>query len=637
MSIDFSTLNDKQVEAVQWNDGPLLVLAGPGSGKTRVLTYRIARLLNDSSGERFRILGVTFTNKAAAEMRTRLECLLKSGKERALLTTFHSLAAEILRQHGHHIGLRPDFTILVEQADRESVATEAMKSLSDDVADTISGAANALPVIDKMLAECSNPNELADRLSGHKHKEFLSQLFNAYRAELVKGNHLDFASLIGMAVQLLEERPAIAKQFQRVYRFVCVDEFQDTNETQFRLLCSLVPAERPNLFVVADDDQLIYQWNGANPKRLQELLKRFSMGMVQLPENYRCPPAVIELANNLIIHNLDRSVGKERLKAHKVSTTDSHLRVFHFGDFSQEVAWVVSELKQTSPEGRNHCVVLGRSKKLLDAVIAECIQKSVPACLAVRKSQFISAPVSWLHAALRLANARQDREQLRKVCKAFYSLAGNNIRVEDVVAASSFQNGDYLRSWLEASLGQETVSAPTRAFLEQTKSTLLERVDHWAFIEAAFSWFEALQNHSTAVDTAFDEYQEEKEVWNLLQQEVIQQYGKAEVSLHSLLQEFDLRSKETPPPKDAVRCLTIHSSKGLEFKRVYLIGLVEDQLPSWAATKKGDDSFEMREERRNCFVAITRAEEALTITYSARYFGYGKSPSRFLSEMGITV
>ncbi len=209
--------------------------------------------------------------------------------------------------------------------------------------------------------------------------------------------------------------------------------------------------------------------------------------------------------------------------------------------------------------------------------------------------------------------------------------------MEDVVAASSFQSGDYLRGWLEAVLSQETVSALSRAFLEQTKSTLLERIDHWAFIDSTFAWFDALQIHHTTDDTVFDEYKEEREVWKLLQQEVIQQYGKSEVSLHSLLQEFDLRSKEAPVPKDAVRCLTIHSSKGLEFKRVYLIGLVEDQLPSWAATRKGDDSFEMREERRNCFVEFTRAVEALTITYSDRYFGYLKAPSRFLTEMGIAV
>ncbi|CAG0986094.1 partial ATP-dependent DNA helicase PcrA, partial [Anaerolineae bacterium] len=191
MSMDMTTLNENQLQAVQWNEGPLLVLAGPGSGKTRVLTYRIARLLDGSAGERFKILGVTFTNKAAAEMRTRLEALVNTGKERALLTTFHSFAAEILRQHGHHIGLRPDFVILVEEADRESVVTEAMKSLSEEIADTIPSALNALPVIDKMMAECVNEKELRERFGEDRHAAFLIQLFEAYRSKLIQGNHLD--------------------------------------------------------------------------------------------------------------------------------------------------------------------------------------------------------------------------------------------------------------------------------------------------------------------------------------------------------------------------------------------------------------------------------------------------------------
>ena len=637
MSVDLTTLNENQLRAVLWNEGPLLVLAGPGSGKTRVLTYRIARLLADSTGERFKILGITFTNRAAGEMRTRLEALSQAEKGRGLLTTFHSFAAEVLRQHGHHIGLRPDFTILVEQADRETVASDAMKSLSKDVVDTIPHAANALPVLDKLLAECATSEELTQRVKEHRHRQFLTELFTAYRAQLIRGNQLDFASLIGLAVQLLEERPAIAKQFQKVYRYVCVDEFQDTNGTQYRLLRAIIPETRPNLFVVADDDQIIYQWNGADPKRLQELRDRYAMETVQLPENYRCPPAVIELANNLIAHNLDRSLGKEQLRAHKISTSDTHLRIFKFADFDQEASWIASELKQTPVPLRTECVVLGRNKKLLDGIIAECAKQGVPAFIAVRKSQFISAPISWLHAALRLANARQDKEQLRRLCKAFYSLEGINLRVEDVVAASSFHNGDYLRGWLNAALTQGAVSAVTRTLLEEMRGTLVDRVDHWAFIEDAFKWFEALQSQPSVIDNAFNEYKEEKDVWSLLQNEVVQQYGKAEVSLHSLLQEFDLRSKEPPPPNDAVRCLTIHSSKGLEFKQVYLIGLVEDQLPSWAAVKKGDDSLEMHEERRNCFVAITRTEEALTITYAGRYFGYPKKPSRFLTEMGITA
>ena len=637
MNINLTTLNENQLQAVEWGEGPLLVLAGPGSGKTRVLTYRIARLLQESTGERFKILGITFTNKASAEMRTRLEELLKSGKERALLTTFHSFAAEILRQHGHHIGLRPDFTILVETADREKVAQEAMDSLSNDVVESIPDVANLLPIIDRLMSQYANIEEVKVGTAEHPHKKFLTELFEMYRIRLIQGNHLDFASLIGLAVQLLEERPAIARQYQRVYRFVCVDEFQDTNETQFRLLCAIVPIEKANLFAVADDDQLIYQWNGANPKRLQELRELFSLETLQLPENYRCPPSVIELANNLITHNSDRSIDKKKLIAHKLPTDEAALRVYHFPDFNDEVAWVVSELKNATPEVRNDCVVLGRSKKLLDAVIAECSKRSVPAYLAVRKSQFISSPVTLLHAVLRLANARQDREQLRKVCKAFYSLEGNDLRVEDIVAASSFHNGDYLRSWIEVALELPTISGSSKGFLEQMKKTLLERIDHWVFIKSAFEWFDTLQSESALADTVFNEYEEEKLVWELLQQEVIQQYGKSEVSLHSLLQEFDLRSKEPPPPKNAVRCLTIHSSKGLEFKQVYLIGLVEEQLPSWAAVKKGSDSLEIREERRNCFVAITRAEDRLTITFSKRYFGYAKQPSRFLTEMGIKI
>src|SRR6266498_755023 len=637
MSIELSTLNQNQLRAVEWKNGPLLVMAGPGSGKTRVLTYRIARLLEESANERFKLLAVTFTNKAASEMRMRVEALVRSAKGRALLTTFHSFAAVILRQHGHHLGLRPDFTLLVNQADREAVLKDALARLPNELAETIPDSRNALPILDKLTSECVDAEEVRQGLREHKHAEFLTRLFAAYHARLIEANQLDFGSLIGMTVKLLEERSAIARQIQRIYRYVCVDEFQDTNAIQFRMLLCLVPNERPNLFVVADDDQIIYQWNGANPKRLEELRQRFSMEVVQLPENYRCPPAVIEIANNLIRHNIDRSAGKEKLTAHKPSTTDSQLRVLHFADSDKEAAWVASELKTAPPEIRSESVVLARTKKLLDHFMQECGRQSVPAYFATRKSEFMSPPLVWMHAALRLANARQDREQLRRLCKAFFTLEGNDIRVDDVVAASSFHNGDYLRTWLHIAIAEETVSRVTKDFLQRARETLLERSDHWSFIEAAFTWFDSLKAKGTVTESAFDDYHQEKQVWQALQQDIIGQYGRDEITLHSLLQQLDLRSKEAPPPPNAVRCLTIHSAKGLEFKRVYLIGVVEEQLPSWAATKKGDDSLEMREERRNCFVAITRAEEALTITYASQYFGYPKKPSRFLAEMGIAA
>ena len=317
MTIDLSTLNESQQDAVKWQDGPLLVVAGPGSGKTRVLTYRVARLIDESPAARFRIIGVTFTNKAAAEMRSRIDALLSEGRDRATLTTFHSFAAEILRQHGSHVGLKPDFGIISEQADREAVLTDAIKIVSKEEDDFEPKAAQLLPTINRMQDECVLPDEALKWLGVQPHAKKVAAIYAEYRACLIQANLMDFGSLLAIAVDLLEKKPAIAKQIRRIYSYVCVDECQDTNSAQYRLLIQLVREAKPNLFVVADDDQLIYQWNGASPKRLEDLRNRFEMQVIQLPENYRCPPEVIELANNLIHHNADRAADKKPLSAHK--------------------------------------------------------------------------------------------------------------------------------------------------------------------------------------------------------------------------------------------------------------------------------------------------------------------------------
>lgn len=170
------------------------------------------------------------------------------------------------------------------------------------------------------------------------------------------------------------------------------------------------------------------------------------------------------------------------------------------------------------------------------------------------------------------------------------------------------------------------------------RSALVDRMDYWNFVDAAHAWFNVVEaNPGSAEESAFNDFQDELEIWNSLKTEIRQQHDLKEMSLHQYLQELDLRAKEKPAPNDSVRCLTIAGSKGLEFKHVYLIGLAEDELPSFYAKKKGDNSDEMREERRNCFVAITRAEETLTITFAERYSGYPKKPSRFLGEMGYEV
>ena len=279
--VDLSSLNANQLEAVSWNDGPLLVLAGPGSGKTRVLTYRIARIVEDSAGKTFRILGLTFTNRAASEMRTRVEDLVPNARNRILLTTFHSFCVDLLRQHGHHIGLRPDFTILPQTVDREAVLDEAIEVVRRNHTDASYRGEQLLPMVNQLLDNCISPDDVLDELSNRNVENALAiaAIYSTYRRLMIEDNQLDFGCLIAEALGLLESNPNVRRLISRVYPYVCVDEFQDTNLAQYRILANLVNPDTKNLFVVADDDQIIYQWNGADPKRLHALRTDFGVAV----------------------------------------------------------------------------------------------------------------------------------------------------------------------------------------------------------------------------------------------------------------------------------------------------------------------------------------------------------------------
>jgi DNA helicase-2/ATP-dependent DNA helicase PcrA len=621
-NIESFGLNESQRRAVLWETGPVLVLAGPGSGKTRVLTCRIARLVAASPGARFRVLGITFTNKAAGEMRQRIDTLLVAGRDRVTLTTFHSFAAEILRQHGSHSGLRPDFGILTEPADREEALSDAIKTVVTDHSDFTPKASHLLPTITRMLDECIPVHEAEAQLGNVRHAKEIARVYKAYRERLIAANQLDFASLLAIAVDLLESKPAIAKQCRRVYTHVCVDECQDTNSAQFRLLVQLVADTTPNLFVVADDDQVLYQWNGASPDRLRELRGRYDMQVIQLPENYRCPPIVIQLANSLIAHNTDRSAEKKPLTARKPTLASDSLFAQRFADFSDELAWIAASISERTPFERKGCVILARRKKLLDEAVSALNSRSVPAYIAVRKNEFQSAPYRFLHSALRLANAPTDKDQLCRMTKAFFDLQGIKIEMQDVIPLASVSHEGYLRVWLQLASQCTEASKASSEFLADTRKSLADRMDYWKFIAASHKWFSQIREcpSGSASQSAFQDFEDEQAIWDSLRVDISQHYDTSELSLYNFLQELDLRAKEKPAPPDAVRCLTIASSKGMEFKHVYVIGLVEDELPGYYARKAGDISDEMREERRNCFVAITRAEESLTLTFSARYF-----------------
>lgn len=579
--VDLSSLNENQLTAVNWNNGPLLVLAGPGAGKTRILTYRIARLLEKTAGKHFRILGLTFTNRAAAEMRRRIEHLVPNAGERTLLTTFHSFSAALLRQHGHHIGLRPDFTILTQPMDRESLLEEAIERTRQGYSEIDYGNEQLLSFVTRLLDRNVAAAHAIAFLQKHhiRNAQLIGTIYRQYRRLMIENNELDFGGLMAEVLRLFQEKSAIKRQIQRIYPYICVDEFQDTNNAQYQILKCLVNPATKNLFVVADDDQIIYQWNGANPEQIQAIQDDFNMAVLQLPKNYRCPPAVIDIANKLIAHNPHRRPNRVALTAHKTCADNESVTLESFASLDEEAQWVATDIARRPKTIHGKCVILARTRRMLENVHQALQKQGVEGYLAIRKDEFVSWPMVWMHAMLRLANARQDRGQLRKICKSFSALEGIHLDSRNILSDASTEEGDYLRAWLRAILQCEQLDPKTKQFLERSVPKLTDTLDFKAFTKESFAWFEQL----TDIDT---EYQDEKQTWHDLVQD-ISGGRQAPVTLHGLLQELDLHSKAAKPAQDAVPCFTIHASKGMEFDHVYLVGLVEEQLPSWHAIRKG--------------------------------------------------
>ena len=619
MKPNLDTLNANQRSAVEWTDGPLLVLAGPGSGKTLVLTLRAARILLDDPEAS--MLALTFTTKAADEMRQRLDALMGGRAERAHLCTFHSFAGDVLRQHGSHVGVQPDFSMLANDEDRIAVLEGVIGKLSCDISALPTDRKNLLFLLDRLFAESYNGESTAPGMT--KTPLWIPPLFKAYCEALQSSNRLDFGALLHFARLLLSSNAGVSRLTRLAWQYVSVDEFQDTNKAQYDLLALLAVGEKPNLFVVADDDQIIYQWNGASPERLLALRSDFDMDVIQLPENFRCPPVIIQLANNLIGFNQTRSEGKQPLVAMKAATDTPALKAEIFNSEEEEAANIPKVITESGwrPED---CAVLARNAKLLNFAANALTKNGLQPYVAKRKTEFESPAVRWLFSILRLANARHDRELLRRVCVAWNDFTGTLIEFEDVEAEAALEGGDFLRAWANAASSRKPTE-PHAQLLMRINNTVVDRIDFLQLLESFWN--------SNYVDDDLEA--EEIATWRELHTSLAREHAPENMTLHLYLQEMDLKSKAPAQFPGSVRCLTVHGAKGMEFKHVFLMGMADEVFPSYQATKKGHESKEMEEERRNCFVAITRAEETLNISWSQSYNGYSKRHSRFLEEMGL--
>ena len=618
MTLNLQSLNSNQCQAVRWQDGPLLVLAGPGSGKTHVLAMRIARILSETPDARFRVLGLTFTTKAADEMRARVAKLLGAESPRARLATFHAFAADVLRLHGSHFGFKPDFRVLARDEERFELLSAAIEE--SDARSHLPPTANGKSIaraIDRLFREgYDGSDRVPERLGALK--PWVRPVCSAYLRLLAESNYLDFGALLVYCLRLFRERPPLAAHYRSVYRFVCVDEYQDTNTVQDQLLRALCPNANANLFVVADDDQTIYQWNGANPRRLDELRDQYQMKTVQLPESYRCPPEVVSLANSLIRHNLGRAANKAPLTSLGTRSAANNVVVHAFENGPEEAAWIARDIKARNC-APSECAVLARSAKLLQFAEQALHSAGLSPYLPQRKPEFESPLLCFIDSALHLGDRPGDTGSLVRLCTAFAKLTGEELSPEDIAAEATLHGGEsLLRAFVDA-------AAPSSADLvTAVRNGLVDRLSHRDFVDRVLEWQDAPCELTT----------QEIGVWKELDRAIRRNFG-GEPTLSQFLQELDMRQKSTPAKADDIQCLTIHLAKGKEFEHVYLMGLAQQQLPSYYAVRDGGRAVE--EERRNCFVAITRARATLTLTYAHQYFGYSKEPSQFLGEMGLAT
>lgn len=623
-------LTDIQRRAVNWDKGALLVLAGRGSGKTRVLTCRIARLLDSSPDHHFGILALTFTNRAANEMATRVGTLVPGLKGRAYMGTFHGFCAQVLRQHGVHLGIKPDFAIYSETKDRRAVLEDAFGR--DNGQGWSREHLQYLPLIDHLKTRLVDPESAEQHIramngSAVQNPGRVARAYRLYEEELRGINALDFNSLI-LETYRLFSYPAMVRHYQRIYRYWLIDEFQDTNGAQYELLRRMAGEELRDIFVVGDDDQTIVEWNGANVRRIGDLVNDFSCDVVQLPTNFRCPPHIVQAANRLIVYNSRRVEWKQPTASAEVgggstSLEEQQIRCRRFETDEAEVAGIADEIALSDGAARGRTAVLARTRYLLEAMDGALAARDVRAMIGMRRDAFLSPQMRWLVACLKQIARPLDRRNMAVVVEAFGQFAPSPLDWDELVSRSEADRLTCFKVWTDA-VRDADIPRSVVAMVNVVADLSAGAVSLADAIEQVPCHFD-----NNGLD---NDLNDDLSAWRRIQREIRDAQGLA--SLDLFLQELQLRSKEPVPKPGTVLLTTIHGAKGLEFDTVYLIGMAEEVLPCWHSLKNGNNSAALEEERRGCFVAVTRTGKRLVLSWAGEYRGWPKVPSRFLKEMG---
>ena len=625
-------LNGEQARAVAHGDGPLLILAGAGSGKTKTLTHRIAYLIGELKVFPSRILAVTFTNKAAKEMRQRLAQLLDEEADNRQfmpwMGTFHSICVRILRMDGTHIGLDRRF-LIYDTDDQISLMKQIMKvrGLTDKdikpraVLSVISNAKNEMRSAEDFSMSARGPRE-----------QKIAELFFAYEKALEEAAALDFDDLLTKTVELLQNSPEIRQKWQRQFEYILIDEYQDTNAVQYALIKLLVN-ERRNLCVVGDDAQSIYSFRGADCTNILNFERDFpGTTVVKLEQNYRSTGAILDLANSLIQHNIHRT--DKNLWTANGDGIDPKL--WQLYSESEEALAIANEIQAQIANGRQYgdVAVLYRTNAQSYAIERVLRQSYIPYKIVGGLRFLDRAVVKDVLAYLRLLYQPSDRVSLLRIVNVPKRGIGT-VSVAKFLDWNDAARRDIVSGLLAVEEANNLTARAKRPLLELGK--ILEELQQ----EIDGSPAELIEKiikrtgYGDFINDGTPQAEERMENIGVLLAE-----AKAYVDVDTFLEEMALMSSADTVAEQQVTLMTLHAAKGLEFPVVFLAGLEEGILPHARVFDSGK-ADDIEEERRLCYVGVTRAREELFVSCASSRTQFGQigynMPSRFLDEMGLLV
>jgi DNA helicase-2/ATP-dependent DNA helicase PcrA len=645
MSI-YDTLNKEQRIAVEHDKGPLLILAGAGSGKTRVLTHRIAYLMEHKDVNPWNILALTFTNKAASEMRERVDKIVGYGSENIWVSTFHSTCVKILRRWIDHIGYDRSFTIY-DTDDQKALMREVCKHLNIDT--KTYKERTLLSIISSAKDELISPEEYELRAVGDFNKQKFASIYKEYQKRLRSNNALDFDDLICKTVELFETSKEALNYYQNRFHYIMVDEYQDTNTAQFKLISLMAGGinedgiREHNLCVVGDDDQSIYKFRGANIYNILNFEKEYhGAKVIKLEQNYRSTKRILEAANEVISNNLGR-------KEKALWTDNAEGEPVHFTQFEhdyEEADNIVSEIAKTVSSGEasfQDFAILYRTNAQSRVFEEKLVLKNIPYKIIGSINFYARKEVKDLLAYLKTIDNGLDNLAVKRIINI--PKRGIGLASIDKIDEYAFKNGISFYAALKQvdyipSLGRAAAKISSFVSLIEILKSKLSSPDY-TLTDLMEEILEATDYIRTIEAQDLEDAEDRIEIIGELKSKIktYEENALEQPTLSEFLEEVALVSDIDNLKEDnnMVVLMTLHSAKGLEFPYVYLCGMEEGIFPSYMSIHADNPETEIEEERRLCYVGITRAMKRLGLSAASQRMLRGETqfnrPSRFINEI----